>query len=419
MRYTSQYWIRAEMNKLNHYPQNGHCYPDLLDRDDHRVRAQIRATLWKSSYERINKLFQQTLGESLKDGIKILFKAKVNFDPMHGLTLQITDIDPQYTLGDLERQKLETLRRIDEDGLTGKNKSLPLSVLPKRLAIISVETSKGYADFLSKIEEEKTIDFFYMLFPALLQGENAVQDIVKAMRKIKRVESHFDAVVILRGGGGDVGLSAFNHYELAFETANFPLPVLTGIGHRANNTVTEMVAHTAAITPTDIAVFLINRCTDYRDEVVLYAQKISDWSKQILITPQRTLELQTQRMLLNVHTRIHNERLSLMQSDTIARQSSASMLSRQMMLIDQIPIKLKRAAAEYLRSRWASMGERKKDTENLHPYRVLQRGYSITRVDGFAIRSTLDLLPNSVITTELLEGIVESRIIKIKKKTKK
>src|SRR5690606_6223526 len=243
-RFPYAFWIKAEMIKLNHYRHSGHCYPDLVEKKDGKVIAQMRATLWSSDYLHINGKFLKTLKEPLKDGIKILFLAKISFDPQYGLSLRIMDIDPSFTLGDIEREKFETIERLKTEGYYHKNKQLPFPLLPKRIAIISVETSKGYADFMKVLSNNPYgYKFIMELFPSLLQGEKAITSIKAQLAAIKKIKNRFDVVAIIRGGGGDVGLSCYNDYSLSKAVADFPLPVITGIGHATNETVVEMVAY--------------------------------------------------------------------------------------------------------------------------------------------------------------------------------
>lgn len=164
-RYSSSFWVKAEMNKLNHYPGSGHCYPELLDKQNDRVVAQMKSTLWRDDFIRINKKFNDVLGEPLKDGIKILFLARITYDAVHGLSLSIQDIDPAFTLGDLEMEKQEAILRLRRENLFDKNKLLELPYLPQRIAVISVETSKGYADFNEVIAKNpEGYSFFQMMF---------------------------------------------------------------------------------------------------------------------------------------------------------------------------------------------------------------------------------------------------------------
>lgn len=290
-RYKSAFWIKAEMNKLNHYSQSGHCFPEIIEKVDGKIIAQIKATLWRDDYQNINRNFLRILKEPLKDGIKILFLAKISFDPAFGLSLQIIDIDPQYTLGDLENEKRETIKKLQLEGIYDKNKKLQLSFLPQRIAIISVETSKGFGDFIDVIDKNSwNYKFFYLLFPSILQGDKAVPGIITQLERIKKVIHHFDAVAIIRGGGGDVGLSCYNNYELAKAITLFPLPVITGIGHVTNETVCEMIAHTNAITPTKLAEFLLQKFHNFSVPIQKAKDKIADKSRRLLSEKNTKLE---------------------------------------------------------------------------------------------------------------------------------
>ncbi|WP_158559147.1 exodeoxyribonuclease VII large subunit [Deminuibacter soli] len=282
-RYTSSYWVKAEMNKLNYYSHSGHCYPELVEKSGGKVVAQLKANLWRDDFKRINEKFTEVVGEPLKDGIKILLLATLSFDPAYGLALRIIDIDPGFTLGDLEQEKANTIARLKKEGLFHQNKSLSLPLLPQRIALISVETSKGYADFLNVLTTNiGGYAFFHFLFPSLLQGEQAVKSILQQLQRIKKVQSHFDVVAIIRGGGGDVGLSCYNNYELAKEIALFPIPVITGIGHATNETVVEMVSFSNAITPTKIAEYLIQQFHNFSVPVQKAEEKIKDKALRLL-----------------------------------------------------------------------------------------------------------------------------------------
>jgi len=287
-RYKSSFWVKAEMNKLNFYRQSGHCYPDLVEKQDGKVIAQIKSNLWKDDYIKINNTFQRVLKEPLKDGIKILFLASISFDPTHGLALRIIDIDPSYTLGDLEREKQETIKKLQDEDVFNKNKTLKLPLLPQRIAIISVETSKGYADFLKVIDANPwSYKFFHLLFPSILQGEKAVEGIIYQLKRIRKVRSHFDVVAIIRGGGGDIGLSCYNNFTLAKEIALFPIPVITGIGHATNETVSEMISFSNGITPTKLAEYLLQKFHNFSVPVQKAEEKIIDKSKR-LISDEKT-----------------------------------------------------------------------------------------------------------------------------------
>jgi exodeoxyribonuclease VII large subunit len=320
-RYKSSFWVKAEMNKLNLYPSSGHCYPDLVEKKDGKVIAEIMANIWRDDYQRINNNFLKVLKEPMKSGINILFCAKINYTPENGLRLRIIDIDPSYSLGNLEKEKQETIDKLKLEGIYNTNRSLQLPLLPKRIAIISVQTSKGYSDFIQIIETNPWgYNLFHMLFPALLQGDRAAETIMNQLIRIRKVKDHFDAVAIIRGGGGDVGLTCYNNYELSKAIALFPIPVITGIGHSTNETVSEMIAFKNAITPTELADFLLQRFHNFSVPVQKAQETISDKTRRLLkeenlrlFNSVRYFKSITGNLLIKSHNEIHNKYRSLLQ----------------------------------------------------------------------------------------------------------
>ncbi|MDR2774536.1 MAG: exodeoxyribonuclease VII large subunit [Tannerella sp.] len=395
-RYKSSFWVKAEMNKLNFYRQSGHCYPDLVEKQDGKNVAQVRAMLWKDDYRRIDDLFRRTLNEPLKDGIKILFLAKIFFDPSHALTLHIMDIDPDYTLGDLEKDKQETIRKLKEEGIFDRNKLLKLPLLPQRIAIISVETSKGYKDFLGKIDRNAWgYRFFYFLFPSLLQGEKIIRSISAQLNRIRKVIHHFDAVAIIRGGGGEIGLSAYNNYLLAKQIALFPLPVLTGIGHITNETVVEMVAYRNLITPTDLADFFI--------------QQFHNFSM-----PLRNME---QKLIALSDRMISRERLKFQAEMKLFRSVTESVLFHNRNRIDQLYEKLSDKSQLLIREQIMWLDSMEKDVNSLNPEEIMKRGYSITLHRGKAVKSIAQLNAGDTLNTLVFGGNIISTVQTIHLKT--
>lgn len=257
-RYGSSFWLRAEMVKLNFYPYSGHAFPDLIEKEDERIVAQMRSVIWGGDLRRIREKFRRAgLGEP-RDGMCVLVRANIVYDAFYGLSLRISDADVGFTLGELEKERLLCIERLRNEGLYSLNKSRSLPMLPKRFALISVESSKGYGDFLGVLGSYgESYGFFHYLFPSLLQGEGAIGAIIEALSKVVQVKDFFDAVLIIRGGGGDIGLNCYNNYELCRAVALCPLPVLTGIGHSSNTTVCEEIAWHSSITPTDLADYLV------------------------------------------------------------------------------------------------------------------------------------------------------------------
>lgn len=436
-RYKSAFWIKAEMNKLNHYSQSGHCFPEIIEKVDGKIIAQIKATLWRDDYQNINRNFLRILKEPLKDGIKILFLAKISFDPAFGLSLQIIDIDPQYTLGDLENEKRETIKKLQLEGIYDKNKKLQLSFLPQRIAIISVETSKGFGDFIDVIDKNSwNYKFFYLLFPSILQGDKAVPGIITQLERIKKVIHHFDAVAIIRGGGGDVGLSCYNNYELAKAITLFPLPVITGIGHVTNETVCEMIAHTNAITPTKLAEFLLQKFHNFSVPIQKAKDKIADKSRRLLSEKNTKLESELKLFrtitlnILNTNenhiknasyaiqqqsqfiVKNNHEKLNVLQAKT--RIATKFNLNQLKVIIIQLQEKLELQPILYLKNSELSVENIEKNIQIMDPINVLKRGFSITYSNGKAVKDFSQLELGSAINTVLFNGTIDSTITKIK-----
>ena len=432
-RYKSSFWVKAEMNKLNYYSHSGHSYPELVEKRNGRVVAQIKSNLWKSDFDRINQNFLNVLKEPLKDGIKILFCASISFDPSHGLSLRILDIDPSFSLGELEREKQDTLERLKKKGIFDSNKILKLPALPQRIAVISVETSKGYSDFLKVIEHNPWgYKFFRFLFPSLLQGEKSVSSICNQLKQIKKVTKHFDVVAIIRGGGGDVGLSSYNNYELAEEIALFPIPVLTGIGHATNETVAEMVSFKNAITPTELADFLIQKFHDFSGPIKRGEEIIIDRAKRILEDEKLKLKNSvkyfrsvTHTKLIRSHNEIRNQSESVFQHSKFLIRRSTELVSWSIqcikkganLLIDVNKKQLENVIAKtgtvsiaYLNKEKDGLLGIEKNVNILDPVNVLKRGFSITLHNGKALKNYTDVKHGDSITTILVDGQLESDV---------
>lgn len=440
-RYKYGYWIKAEINKLNHYTRSGHCYPELVQKRSNRIVAQIRGVIWKTDFERIEKKFKAAIGDSLKDDIKILMFAYVDYHPQYGLSLKIRDIDPNYTVGDLMQAKQKCLDKLKAASLLDRNKQLRLPVLPQRIAIISVETSKGYADFiniLDQAEKEQNIGFFRFLFPAVLQGDRAVRTILTQLNRIKKLQHHFDLVAIIRGGGGEVGLSCFNDHQLAKSIATFPLPVFTGIGHSTNRTVAEMVSYYNAITPTKIAEYLIGPLKEQKLELGDLQKKVFNSSQYQLNEQKQQLHQlkkwthyhsknqlskhadQQEQLLHKVHIhsmfRIKNEDHHLKQFRGQLVDRSAKMVVKGSDSVKDLQLLLRKYAVRSLEKDQAELENFRKAVRYLHPEQVLKRGYSITRMNGRSIKRSNDVQPGDLLETVLYQGKIKSTVNKKKDK---
>lgn len=370
-RYGSSFWVRAEMIKLNHYPYSGHAFPDLIEKKDGVIVAQMRAIIWSGDLKRINEKFFRCGMGALSDGVSILFRATIMYDEFHGLSLRIIDIDTSFTLGELEKQRINCIERLKAEKIFALNKSKQLPALPKRFAIISVESSKGYNDFMKVVlSHSPKFAIFTHLFPSLLQGEGAVYSMLQAFERIEAVAEFFDAVLIIRGGGGDVGLNCYNDYRLCRAVALCSLPVLTGIGHSTNQTVAEQTAWHDFITPTDLA-----------DSILGYHETA----------------------LQNI-TEARNSLLSC--SDDVLKREKQNLVQTRVELIEKIKRRMSREREDLtIRGKYLRL---------LSPDLLLKKGYSITYKENKVVLSAHCLKEGDTIRTRFSDGEVISTVNKIK-----
>ncbi|MBQ2387258.1 MAG: exodeoxyribonuclease VII large subunit [Bacteroidales bacterium] len=366
-RYGSSFWVKAEMIKLNHYPYSGHAFPDLIEKQDDVIVAQMRAVIWSADFKRIRDKFRSCGLSDLTDGITILFRASILFDEFYGLSLRIIDIDTSFTLGEMEKQRMLCIERLKAEGIYSLNSSLSLPAVPKRFAIVSVGSSKGYNDFMQIVRKfSSRFAIFTHLFPSLLQGEGAINSISEALDRINDVADCFDAVLIIRGGGGDVGLNCYNHYNLCRAVALCKLPVLTGIGHASNQTVAEQIAWRNFITPTDLADFLFSGFNNAYLEVLNLSKQLKSNADSILNTNNERVKLLSESLKHKIENRILSEKERL------------QMIER------------------YIRL--------------LNPSLLLQKGYSMTYLNGVLVSSVKDLKSGDEIVTRFSDGEIVSKL---------
>jgi len=410
-RYKQVYWIKAEINKLNHYTHSGHCYPELVEKKAGKVVAEMRSVLWSGDYQRINRRFMEMIREPLKNGITVLFQATISYDPLYGLSLRILDIDPAYSLGELEREKLESLNRLKREGLFYANKQLPLAAVPKRLAVISVETSKGYSDFLKILNGNPWgYQFEQTLFPALLQGDKSIPSIINQLANVAQRVGEYDVVAIIRGGGGEVGLSSYNNYLLASAIARFPIPVLTGIGHSTNETVSEMVAYKNAITPSELADFLIQRFHQFAVPIEQAQETIIRKTRELLLAQQNTLNEHVR------YFRLHSIHLLSQQQKALGHHfirltiASTSRLRQGTQTLLHTQTALHAVVLGAVKDNRTQLTAMEKSVKLLDPQQVLNRGYSITRINGQALKSAEHVKNGAILETLLASGQITSTV---------
>lgn len=433
-RYLHAYWVKAEIYKFNRFP-SGHAFPEIVQRENEKIVAQLTGTIWKQNYERINQQFIEVVKEPLKDGSNLLMQVKITFSELYGLSLQIIDIDPSFSLGEVQKQREETLKRLQKEGILNLNQSLTFPLLPKRIAVISADSSKGLSDFMEVLNtNEEGYTFFTFLFNAYLQGDQAVDSIIQTIEKIKKVRHHFDLVVIVRGGGAEVGMTCYNHYELCKAIATFPLPILTGIGHSTNLNVAEMIAYRNAITPTKLAEFLIQTFREF-DQEIRFGQQVTRTkamdvlfnanqqldallrlfkqiskhsagiSKQHLVDLTKSLEYNSQKCVTKNQNHLKNIVVQI-------SHNAKFDIKERFNIINQYQEKLKFRSSNLLISTSRNIVELEKNLDLLDPIHVMKRGFSITRQNGKAITSSSEIENEVEIVTEVAEGQFRSIVKK-------
>ena len=433
-------WISCEIMDIT---QNfsGHCYLDLIEKDEKsdKVLARARAIIWASAYRMLKPYFETRTGYELTSGIKILVLSRVEFHPVYGLSLNIQDIDPTYTLGDVERKKREIIQRLEKEGVLDMNKEIPLPVVPQKIAVVSSMTAAGYEDFMDQLQGNPYgYQFFTRLFPAVMQGENAEQSIIESLEKIFEFESHFDAVVIIRGGGSKSDLACFDSYDLAYHVSQFPLPVITGIGHEQDDTITDLVAHTRLKTPTAVAGFFIDKLASFEAELEEFQDVLINTTLSILNEQKLRLQLYQQKYISGSVAMVRTWQEHLLKLTGNARFQVQQQLRFNDKLIARFMEKLRSTAKQiprrkiiesvHLKERFRQMiynkleGESKRldDYHRLlayaEPGQILKMGFSISRKNGKALKDVKNTESGTIVETELYMGKFKSKITDIQKK---
>lgn len=380
------YWVVAEIadTKLN---QKGHCYLELVEKDDNRVIAQVKANIWAYEYRKLSLKFQAATNESLRPGMKVLLLVAVIFHEIYGLSLNVREIDPAYTMGEMALKKREVIERLTKEGLIGLNKSLSLPIAPQRIAVISSPTAAGYGDFFDQLDNNPYgYRFIHTLFPALMQGAGAEQSIISALRKVSQKIDLFDVLVIIRGGGSVIDLNCFDSYNLATEVAKSPLPVITGIGHEKDDTVVDITAHTKMKTPTAVAEFLISGLRSFEENIIEIQNRLVKHTGIFIKAENFAMTSLTQRL------------------NFISIQLTVSLQSK----IEGMEKDLRIHARQFIQKNGSRLDNLEKVIRLLDPANVLRRGYSITHHKGKILKDVSLLRKGDFIDTILFEGVIKS-----------
>ena len=384
-------WIRAEISELREN-QGGHCYLELIekDSDSDTLLAKTKATIWASTYRMLKPYFESSTGQSLRAGMNVLVSVTVEFHGVYGFSLNIRDIDPTFTIGEMAARRLKIIRQLEQDGIMDMNRQLPFPELPQRLAIISSPTAAGYGDFCDQLNNDSSKFAFYIkLYPAVMQGDQAETSMISALEKIYENIDLFDVVIVIRGGGAITDLACFDSYELALNCAQFPLPVIAGIGHQRDVSILDMVAHTSVKTPTAVAEFLISKMQAAED---LAINVISD-------------------IRYIIRTRIETESRLINQTQLQIKQTLRGWVLQKTHMLERQKSRLQSNVRMQLLKQNNKLSLLDKNIETHSPVFLLKHGYTITTLNGKRITSGKQVKSGDQIRTYVSDGDFESEII--------
>jgi exodeoxyribonuclease VII large subunit len=385
------YWVQAEISSISPSGQ-GHCYLELVQKDatGRNFLAKAKANIWRGTWLKLKPYFEAQTGETLKVGMKVLLQVTVTFHEVYGYSLVVQDIDPTYTMGDMARRRKEILEQLEKDGVIGLNRELEIPALPNRIAVISSATAAGWGDFRDQLANNiYGFQFYVKLFPALMQGDDVERSVISALNAVAMRRDDFDVVIIIRGGGAVSELSCFDSYNLAFNIANFPLPVITGIGHERDDTVADVVAHTKVKTPTAAAEFIINKVFDTASD----------------------LENLTRRMSDAISERMNAEKVRIERLSQKLPSLFAVLKTRQEQILETLWIRSVNGVRNMLTAQTHKLEIMDKTLAAADPQVILKRGYSLTRQNGRVVKCASDLKKGERLTTVFSDGSVESEII--------
>ncbi|MDR2057164.1 MAG: exodeoxyribonuclease VII large subunit [Dysgonamonadaceae bacterium] len=381
------YWLLAETSDVRF--NNGNCYLEFIEKEEksNNIIAKARAYIWKNILQLLKPYFEENAGQAFVSGIKVLVKVSIDFNPVYGYGLTVYDIDPTYTLGDIQRRRQEILRQLEEEGVLNLNKELEMPLIPQRVAVVTSPTAAGYEDFLNHLRHNKYGFVFYpRLFPSIMQGEQTENSIIAALENIYAYSGQFDVVVIIRGGGASSDLLAFDSYLLASHCAQFPLPVITGIGHERDNTVLDFVAYHRAKTPTAVADYLVGVLEETSGALEEIRDSIFSGVTQIINTSNELLQKMTLHfpLYLNVFLEKQNYAVKILAAD------------------------IQHLVKQFFQDKKTELKEKESFFQLSSPEYILSKGYSITLKEGKAVKTVKTLKDKDIIRTILAEGEVIS-----------
>jgi len=380
-------WVMAETSDVR--INNGHCYLELIEKNQTGTGliAKAKAYIWANTFELLKPYFEQTTGHFFTSGLKILINVSVEFHPVYGYGLNIYDIDPNYTLGDLQARRQTILRQLDEEGILNLNKELEMPFLSQRIAVISSATAAGYEDFCRHLADNRQGFIFYpCLFSAAMQGEHTGSSIISALEKIFFYKELFDVVVIIRGGGATSDLSAFDSYELAANCAQFPLPIITGIGHERDDTVLDFIAFHRAKTPTAVADYLIEQMEETASALYSCQENVRNNTVALIESFSEKLKI------LSAHIPYYAKNL----------------LETKKTSLEMLRMKIRNSFLQFILFQESGIKEKESFFRLSSPEYILTKGYSITLKNGKAVKSAKELLKDDILETIFAKGKIKS-----------
>ncbi|MEG2281671.1 MAG: exodeoxyribonuclease VII large subunit [Rikenellaceae bacterium] len=431
----SECWVAAEINEIN-VNNSGHCYIMFVEKggDNQVPRAKISGVIWRSQYTMLNSFFREATGQPLHSGIKVLVKVSVNYHELYGISLVVKDIDPTYTLGDMERQRQECINKLKEDGIFEMNKELDMPLVPQRIAVISSDKAAGYQDFINELNgNEYGYHFTTSLYVAFMQGEEAERSIIEALNTIADKMDDFDTIAIIRGGGSQSDLACFNSYRICSYIAQFPLPILTGIGHNKDVSVADMVSFVSLKTPTAVAGWFVDRAHSFEQKIDKYGELIVKSARDVLQLKSQNIDLLWQQLRHNTSESIHaNEMLlNTLHREIFAKSSTLIKMESQKQI--QLFNYLKERRGRVIVSRGEKVDGYINDIKTLYglflarrlsqvelldskikgfdPDRILKMGYSIATIGGKSVKSVKDVSVGQKIDIRLTDGTVKTQVI--------
>ncbi len=408
----ARYWVCAEINEIR---ANRHCYMELVQKDYNgtAIIAKAKAQIWANRWVMLSAMFENTTGVRLEAGMQVLAEVEVNFHELFGYSLNIIDIDPTYTMGDIARHRKEVLQQLTLEGVIDMNKELPLPRLMQRIAVISSATAAGYGDFCNQLHgNKKGLAFTTELFQANMQGQNAETSIIEALNKIAAQAEQWDVVVITRGGGATSDLNCFDSLALAENVAQFPLPVITGIGHERDDTIIDMVSHTKMKTPTAAAEFILHHQEMELNTIEQLYSDILNNAATCLIKEQNHLNMIINKMPLICSNFTSRAELQLTRLLNTAVTLSTQRLTDEMLRIGSLAHKFSIITPTIINKEKSRIEVANVKINSANPQRILNMGFSITRINGKAIRCNNEVKSGDVITTTLSDGTMTSTVIK-------